>query len=110
MVEIDSIRNTQMMIKQFNNVSAAIYSFNISGLTENTCYIFAVRAYTNNGYSEWVITVEKTLPEIVQHSPSFSEIVVPSITLSITSNTSASTLSSGSPTSTLSVSNPSSSK
>ena len=73
MVEIDSIRNTQMMIKQFNNVSAAIYSFNISGLTENTCYIFTVRAYTINGYSEWVIITNKTLPVKFVPSPSSGE-------------------------------------
>ena len=55
----------------------------------NTCYIFAVRAYTINGYSKWAITVEKTLPEIIQHSPSFSEskCCIPSIILSITLNT-----------------------
>ena len=73
MVETDSIRNTQMMIKQFNNVSAANYSFNISGLTEKTCYIFAVRAYTINGYSEWVYTTNKTLPVKFVLSPSSGE-------------------------------------
>ena len=90
MVETDSIHNTQMMIKQFNNVSAAYnYSVTILGLMNNTCYIFAVRAYTINGYSKWAITVEKTLPEIIQHSPSFSEskCCIPSIILSITLNT-----------------------
>ena len=75
MVEIDSIPNTQMMIKQFNNESGANYSFNISGLTEKTCYVFAVRAYTINGYSEWVYTTNKTLPKKLVPNPSSGEFI-----------------------------------
>ena len=45
---------------QFRNVSVTITQ--ISNLMSSTCYIFAVRAYTINGYSEWVYTTNKTLP------------------------------------------------
>ena len=49
------------MNEQFHNVSGTITQ--ISDLMSSTCYIFAVRAYTINGYSEWVYTTNKTLPE-----------------------------------------------
>ena len=48
------------MNEQFCNVSGTITQ--ISDLMSSTCYIFAVRAYTINGYSEWVYTTNKTLP------------------------------------------------
>ena len=58
MVDFESI-DTRMN-GQIHNVSGTITQ--ISNLMSNTCYIFAVRAYTINGYSEWVYTTNKTLP------------------------------------------------
>uniref|UniRef100_A0A1X7TH71 Fibronectin type-III domain-containing protein n=1 Tax=Amphimedon queenslandica TaxID=400682 RepID=A0A1X7TH71_AMPQE len=41
------------------NVSST--SFNITGLTPDTRYVFAVRAYTSNGYGEWSLVANETL-------------------------------------------------
>ena len=57
MMDFESI-NIQMN-GQFRNLSGTITQ--ISNLMSSTCYIFAVRAYTVNGYSEWVYTTNKTL-------------------------------------------------
>ena len=78
------------MNEQFFNLST-----NITGLMTNTCYIFAVRAYTINGYGEWVYTTNKTLPEKVQTSSylastaiSTSANTIPSTTQIISASTS----------------------
>ena len=36
---------------------------NITGLNDMSCYIFGVRAYTDNGYSEWIFIANETLSE-----------------------------------------------
>ena len=42
------------------NVSSDI-AFNITDLYSETCYIFGVRAYTDNGYGAWTFITKKTL-------------------------------------------------
>ena len=36
-------------------------SINITGLNDMSCYIFGVRAYTDNGYGEWTVIANETL-------------------------------------------------
>ena len=54
----------------------------ITGLNDMSCYIFGVRAYTDNGYGEWTIIANETLelptqPPSVSTSPSiFSKSVI----------------------------------
>ena len=42
---------------------------NITGLNDMSCYIFGVRAYTNNGYGEWTVIANETLELPPQPSP-----------------------------------------
>ena len=44
----------------------------ITGLSDNTCYIFGVRAYTVNGYGEWTVIANETLelPTTIEDSNS----------------------------------------
>ena len=91
MVDFESI--DIQMNGQFCNVSGTITQ--ISNLMSSTCYVFAVRAYTINGYSKWVYTTNKTLPEKVQTSSysasttaiSTSAITIPSTTQIISAST-----------------------
>ena len=60
MVDDDDI-DTQML--QFSNSTNGDASINITGLNDSTCYIFGVRAYTDNGYGEWTVIGNETLSE-----------------------------------------------
>ena len=64
-------------IQVFNQYdTSSINTFtNITGLYSNTCYIFGVRAYTDNGYGAWTFFTNETLNLPVE----------PSLTLSSTS-------------------------
>ena len=77
------------MNEQFHNVSGTITQ--ISNLMSSTCYIFAVRAYTINGYGEWVYTTNKTLPEKVQTSSYLASTAISTSLIGSTSTTSTST-------------------
>ena len=57
MVDVDDI-NIQVL--NCFNVSSDSTFINITGLRDNTCYIFVVRAYTVNGYGEWTIIANET--------------------------------------------------
>ena len=58
MADVDDI-NIQVLNR--SNVSSDSTFINITGLSDNTCYIFGVRAYTVNGYGEWTIIANETL-------------------------------------------------
>ena len=58
MADVDDI-NIQVLNR--SNVSSDSTFINITGLSDNTCYIFGVRAYTVNGYGEWAVICNKTL-------------------------------------------------
>uniref|UniRef100_A0A1X7T0C4 Fibronectin type-III domain-containing protein n=1 Tax=Amphimedon queenslandica TaxID=400682 RepID=A0A1X7T0C4_AMPQE len=60
MVDDDDI-DIQML--QFINSTNGNTSINITGLNDSTCYIFGIRAYTDNGYSEWRFIANETLSE-----------------------------------------------
>ena len=58
MVDDDDI-DIQML--HFSNSTNDNTFINITGLNDNTCYIFGIRAYTDNGYSEWRVIAKATL-------------------------------------------------
>ena len=58
MADVDDI-NIQVLNR--SNVSSDSTFINITGLSDNTCYIFGVRAYTVNGYGEWAVISNVTL-------------------------------------------------
>ena len=58
MADVDDI-NIQVL--NHSNVSSDSTFINITGLSDNTCYIFGVRAYTVNGYGEWAVIANETL-------------------------------------------------
>ena len=41
----------------------------ISGLIDNTCYLFGVRGYTVNGYGAWTVIANQTLVESLTTDP-----------------------------------------
>ena len=58
MADVDDI-NIQVLNR--SNVSSDSTFINITGLSDNTCYIFGVRAGTVNGYGEWAIIANETV-------------------------------------------------
>ena len=68
MADVDDI-NIQILNR--SNISSDICStaIIITGLSDNTCYIFGVRAGTVNGYGEWTVIANETLELPPQPSP-----------------------------------------
>ena len=58
MADVDDI-NIQELNR--SNVSSDSTVINITGLSDNTCYIFGVCAGTVNGYGEWTVIANETL-------------------------------------------------
>ncbi|XP_019854592.1 PREDICTED: uncharacterized protein LOC109583610 [Amphimedon queenslandica] len=48
-------------ILQFHNSTNGNTFITITGLIDESCYIFGVRAYTDNGYGEWAVIANETL-------------------------------------------------
>ena len=69
MADVDDM-NIQVLIR--SNVSSDSTVIIITGLSDNTCYIFGVRAGTVNGYGEWTVIANKTLEVPPQPSPAVS--------------------------------------
>ena len=69
MADVDDI-NIQVL-NRFN-VSNDSTFINITGLNDNTCYIFGVRAYTINGPGNWRVIADETLELPLQPSPAVS--------------------------------------
>ena len=65
MVDDDDI-DIQML--QFSNSTNDNTFINITGLNDMSCYIFGVRAYTDNGYGEWTVIANETLELITTES------------------------------------------
>ena len=63
-LDIDDIYN--QALNQYN-VSSGNRHANITGLNHTSCYIFGVRAYTDNGYGEWTVITNKTLKLLCQY-------------------------------------------
>ena len=59
MADVDDI-NIQVLNR--SNVSSDSTFINITGLSDNTCYIFGVHAYTINGPGNWRVIANETLP------------------------------------------------
>ena len=66
MADVDDI-NIQVLNR--SNVSSDSTFINITGLSDNTCYIFGVRAYTINGPGNWTVIANETLQLLPQSSP-----------------------------------------
>ena len=91
MVDDDDI-NIQML--QFSNSTNGNTFINITGLNDMSCYIFGVRAYTDNGYGEWsTVIANETLKLPPQPSPSIMS-PSPSILSTSTVQSASSTLAS----------------
>ena len=58
MTDVDDI-NIQVLNR--SNVSSDSTFINITGLSDNTCYIFGVRAGTVIGYGEWTVIANETI-------------------------------------------------
>ena len=54
------------------DVSSTGIFINITGLSDSTCYIFGVRAYTINGPGNWRVIANETLELPLQPSPAVS--------------------------------------
>ena len=67
MVDDDDI-DIQML--QFSNSTNDNTFINITGLNDMSCYIFGVRAYTDNGYGEWTVITNETLELLTTDSGS----------------------------------------
>ena len=58
MADVDNI-NIQVLNR--SNVFSDSTFINITGLSDSTCYIFGVRAYTINGPGNWTVIANETL-------------------------------------------------
>ena len=68
-VDIDSFAANAL---KFLNASNTSTSTHINGLSNNTCYIFGVRAGTVNGYGLWTVFANETLELPTKPSPTIS--------------------------------------
>uniref|UniRef100_A0A1X7T6Q6 Fibronectin n=1 Tax=Amphimedon queenslandica TaxID=400682 RepID=A0A1X7T6Q6_AMPQE len=55
-------------ILNLSNVSSNDTFTIITGLNSNTCYIFGIRAYSDNGYGAWTVTTNETLELLTESS------------------------------------------
>ncbi|XP_019857895.1 PREDICTED: uncharacterized protein LOC109586164 [Amphimedon queenslandica] len=65
---VDNDIDTQML-QLFNSTNSNRFII-VTDLNDTTCYIFGVRAYTDNGYGKWTAIVNRTL-KLPQPSPCF---------------------------------------
>uniref|UniRef100_A0A1X7TQ43 Fibronectin type-III domain-containing protein n=1 Tax=Amphimedon queenslandica TaxID=400682 RepID=A0A1X7TQ43_AMPQE len=80
---------------QFYNSTIDDTFINITGLNDMSCYIFGVRAYTDNGYGEWTVIANETLelpplpsPSLISTTQYFATSSVISSSVSTTRDTS----------------------
>ena len=69
---LDLMVDTGRLTLKTINVSITNTFINITGLTDNTCYIFGVRTYTINGPGNWGVIANETLELPLQPSPAVS--------------------------------------
>ena len=53
--------NTDSVLIYVNITSSHTLQYNITNLLSNTCYLFIIRAYTNNGYGPLITITDKTM-------------------------------------------------
>ena len=59
---VDDDDDIYIQRQQFiNSTSGNIFTTRINNLVALSCYIFGVRAYTDNGYGEWTVIANETL-------------------------------------------------
>ena len=70
LLDTSSINTQQLIVSSLPNGTTF---YNITGLNDNTCYIFGVRASTVNGYGEWRVIANETLelPRVASGNPNF---------------------------------------
>ena len=61
MADVDDINIQELSQVNLSNESSQSISTIITGLSDNTCYIFGVRAGTVNGNGEWRVIANETL-------------------------------------------------
>uniref|UniRef100_A0A1X7TH02 Fibronectin type-III domain-containing protein n=1 Tax=Amphimedon queenslandica TaxID=400682 RepID=A0A1X7TH02_AMPQE len=57
-----------LQVFNLSNVSSNDTFTIITRLNSNTCYIFGIRAYSDNGYGAWTVTINKTLELLTESS------------------------------------------
>ena len=68
----DLMVNTDRLTLKTINVSITNTFINTTGLSDSTCYIFGVRAYTINGPGKWRVIANETLELPLQPSAAVS--------------------------------------
>ena len=72
--------NCSVMDTESINVNLQVVSDNtsttITGLSDNTCYIFGVRAYTINGPGNWTVIAKETLQLLPQPLPTVASSLI----------------------------------
>ena len=71
-----SMANVDYQALNSSNVSSDSTFINITGLRDNTCYIFGVRAFTMNGPGNWTVNAKETLQLLPQPSPTVASSVI----------------------------------
>ena len=61
MADVDDINIQELNQFNLSSESNQSISATVTGLSDETCYIFGVRAYTVNGYGEWRVIANETL-------------------------------------------------
>ena len=61
MADVDDINIQELTQVNLSSESSESTSATITGLSDNTCYIFGVRAGTVNGYGDWTVIANETL-------------------------------------------------
>ena len=71
-----SMANVDYQALNSSNVSSDSTFINITGLRDNTCYIFGVRAFTMNGPGNWTVIANETLQLLPQPSPTVASSLI----------------------------------
>ncbi|XP_019859757.1 PREDICTED: uncharacterized protein LOC109587994 [Amphimedon queenslandica] len=77
--------NVISQILQFHNLTNDNTFIVITGLINESCYIFGVRTYTDNGYGEWTVIANETLtlPPLSSTSDSSNSVIALSVLVGI---------------------------
>ena len=70
------INNINIQVLNHSNVSSDSAFINITGLSDNTCYIFGVSAYSITGPGNWTVIANETLQLIPQPSPTVTSSII----------------------------------
>ncbi|XP_019863894.1 PREDICTED: uncharacterized protein LOC109593095 [Amphimedon queenslandica] len=81
---MENYNDFSIQMLHFSNSTNGSTFINITGLNDMFCYLFGVRAYTDNGYGEWTVITNETLT--LPPQPSTSEMFSSSVESAISSS------------------------